>query len=587
MNQYEIRNSRTLGYLTGRHTKIVENSDLISLATVSGVLSTKSSMILYTDTHLPEIGIITTKSFQVTPNEGNSEPVICEMENGSFGNSVGLRNPGMKAALTELEALRDRHRFTSLLNVSVSASNVEDFIALIAAFKDVADIIELNFSCPHASKGYGSSIGCSLEISSMYMKKIRQAFGSEVPLIFPKLTPNVDDIGSIAYELVKQGADGLSLINTVGPELHISPVSGTPILQNSLGGKGGKSGRWIFDRALECVKEVRESVGESVPLIGMGGVSTGSQLAMMILAGADVVGIGSAFGKVHQKHWSDFTRSLVQDAKEYFRTSVDPHSVDEFVIEGNAMEYSAHMVTSVDKIGFDTVILKVSGKLEYHGGEFVFLWLPSIGEKPFSVAKSDPLSFIIKRRGKVSSALCGLKPGDTVYLRGLYGAPVIIDELPQSILIAGGTGVAVLPPVAKELSETASVKRIDTFVGISEKRPSDVENPVEEELKQYSSVHVIEDDSVVARVLDHITEVIADGRECSAYIVGPKLFMRKAARLLEEASVERKHIYLSLELQTMCGIGMCGECACNDRLTCQYGTFVSYDYIASKAPELL
>ncbi|MDC7248035.1 MAG: dihydroorotate dehydrogenase, partial [Sphaerochaetaceae bacterium] len=114
-----------------------------------------------------------------------------------------------------------------------------------------------------------------------------------------------------------------------------------------------------------------------------------------------------------------------------------------------------------------------------------------------------------------------------------------------------------------------------------------VENPVEEELKQYSSVHVIEDDSVVARVLDHITEVIADGRECSAYIVGPKLFMRKAARLLEEASVEREHIYLSLELQTMCGIGMCGECACNDRLTCQYGTFVSYDYIASKAPELL
>jgi dihydroorotate dehydrogenase (NAD+) catalytic subunit len=586
LNEFEVRNTKLLDYFHRRHLRILSDPKLISLATVSGVLSTKPAMVLHCDTQLPEIEVITTKSFQVTMNPGNREPILCEMASGSFGNSVGLRNPGMEVAHKDLENLRKSHTFSAYINVSVSASSVEDFITLIEGFKDVADIIELNFSCPHASEGFGSSIGCSLDISSMYMKKIREAVGVHVPLIFPKLTPNVDNIGEIAKALIDQGADGLSLINTVGPEIHISPVSHTPILQNSLGGKGGKSGKWVFDRALECVKEVRLAIGDDIPLIGMGGVSTGEQLAQMIIGGADVVGIGSAFGKVHQKNWPLFTKSIVEDAREYLVSKQDPSSVSAVVIDQMNMEYKRHTIVDKNEIGNDTVIVTLSGKLDYHGGEFVFLWLPSIGEKPFSVAKSDPLTFIIKRRGAVSAALCDLAIGDDVYLRGLYGAPVVIDPLNQSILVAGGTGIAVLPPVAKELHEIG-VSRIDTFVGISDHMISGRENSVQQELEQYSNVHVIEDNSVVARVLQHITSVITDGKNCSSYIVGPKIFMRKAAEVLLDAGVKKEHIYLSLELQTMCGIGMCGECACNDRLTCQYGTFVSYDYLLSKAPDLL
>ncbi len=586
MNQFEKRNEVIRSYFSRRHQRILENREHISLSTVSGVLSTKPSMILYTDTNLPEIEVITTKSFQVTENKGNREPIICEMETGSFGNSVGLRNPGMSTALKELKELRKKHSFRSFLNVSISASSPEDFITLVDSFKEVADIIELNFSCPHASKGYGSSIGCSLEISAMYMKKIREAVGTEVPLIFPKLTPNVDNIQQIAKALIENGADGLSLINTVGPEKHISPLSKTPILQNSLGGKGGMSGSWVFDRAIECIKEVRQVAGEDFPILGMGGVSTGEGLAKMIESGADVVAIGSAFGKVHQKNWPAYTKLIVEDAKEYLASKHDPKKASSVVIDRNSMEYSRHTVVDNQEIGNDTVLLTVSGKLEYHGGEFVFLWIPSIGEKPFSVAKSEPLTFIIKRRGRVSNALCDLKVGESLYLRGLYGAPVTIDTLPQSLLIAGGTGLAVLPPVAKQLKEKG-VEKIDTFVGISDHVIATTVNPVEQEVARYSTVHVIEDDSVVARVLQYIDSVITDGKRCSAYIVGPTLFMRKAAQVLLEAGVAKEHIYLSLELQTMCGIGMCGECACNDRLTCQYGTFVSYDYIASEAPQLL
>ncbi|NCB02431.1 MAG: dihydroorotate dehydrogenase, partial [Spirochaetia bacterium] len=440
----------------------------ISLATVSGVLSTKPQMIKYVDTTLLEFDIITSKSFQVTPNSGNKEPIICEIEVGSYGNSVGLRNPGMDVAYRDLEELRKRHSFRAFLNISVSASSIEDFITLIKKFNPIADIIELNFSCPHAEDGYGSSIGCSKVISSEYMRRIREAVGGIDALIFPKLTPNVDNIGEIAASLIDNGADGLSLINTVGPTVHISSVSATPILQNSLGGKGGMSGSWVYERALECVKEVRGSVGPDVPIIGMGGVSKPEDIVEMIRAGSDVVGIGSAFGKVHQKQWPLYTHSLVTEAAEIFKGNKDVQKSSTYTIKEKRMEYEKHTILERTEIGKDTFIITLDGKQEYHGGEFVFLWLPQIGEKPFSIASSTPLSFIIKVKGEFTKALSLLNVGDIIYSRGLYGSPVEIDTLPNSLLIAGGTGIAVLPPVAKELTERGV--NIYTLVGTSENR---------------------------------------------------------------------------------------------------------------------
>ena len=159
--------------LSGQHRRVTEGKERVGLATVSGVLSTKTPLIRYVDSQLPAFTIVTTKSFQVTPNPGNREPIICEPETGSFGNSVGLKNPGMDIALKELTDLRSSLDMRTLLNVSVSASTVEDFITLVGVFEPVADIIELNFSCPHASAGYGASIGCSPEISALYMEGIR------------------------------------------------------------------------------------------------------------------------------------------------------------------------------------------------------------------------------------------------------------------------------------------------------------------------------------------------------------------------------------------------------------------------------
>lgn len=128
--------------------------------------------------------------------------------------------------------------------------------------------------------------------------------------IFVKLTPNVEDIGAIASAVIEAGADGITAINTVGPKVYIEPHSGKPILQNKLGGKGGMSGSWVFPRALECIGQIRKAVGEEIPIIGMGGVMTGSQAAELVRAGADIIGIGSACGMLEQDDLKPFFKTL-------------------------------------------------------------------------------------------------------------------------------------------------------------------------------------------------------------------------------------------------------------------------------------
>ena len=99
--------------------------------------------------------------------------------------------------------------------------------------------------------------------------------------------------------------------------------------------------------------------------------------------------------------------------------------------------------------------------------------------------------------------------------------------------------------------------------------------------------HVIPDDVKPGRVLDSLEEAVKGRKDLKVYLVGPEKFMSVASQKLLDLGLEMKDIFLSLERSTLCGIGMCGECACGDRLTCQWGTFQSYEYIFNNARELL
>jgi dihydroorotate dehydrogenase (subfamily 1) family protein len=568
-----------LNSLLGAHTR-----GEVHISTVSGVASTKPQLVNYFDKKIPAVEIITTKSFQVKPNPGNREPVICEPEVGSFGNSVGLRNPGMEASRPPLEKLK-KEGMRALLNVSLSASNVEDFVTLVNYFDDVADTLELNFSCPHAASGYGASIGCDINIATEYVREITARTRDRKSPILVKLTPNVPNIGQIAASVVSAGADGIVAINTVGPNLYTEKHSGAPILNNKIGGKGGASGTWVKERALTAVKEIRAAVGDEVFILGMGGVSTGADAARMVEAGADAVGIGSAFGTVSQAEWKNWLEAVKGEAETILSGHAAANESSRFLISYNRMEYEPHTVTKLTPFGQDMLIIELSGMLPATAGQFAFLFLPGVGEKPFSVAHNSPLTFLIKRRGEFTKALFDLKPGDTVFTRGLYGAEMDGAKTDRAILLAGGSGVAVLPSICRKLS--AEHTELEILVGsVRDEKDKDGYGILEKELSQYGHYHSIADDGVPGRVIDALPSYI-HGSSVAAYLVGPEKFMAKAASVLMKAGLPSDRIFLSMERMTLCGIGMCGECVCGDRLTCQWGTFMSYDYLLKEAPELL
>ncbi|NCC65954.1 MAG: dihydroorotate dehydrogenase, partial [Spirochaetia bacterium] len=179
-------------------------------------------------------------------------------------------------------------------------------------------------------------------------------------------------------------------------------------------------------------------------------------------------------------------------------------------------------------------------------------------------------------------ALCKLERGDEVYVRGLYGAKLENEITKKALLIGGGTGVAVLPSLAEQLKEQQTEMTI--LVGTSETVTGRA--LLEDELSCYGDFRCIADDGKPARVLDLLDSIDLDPEQ-ACYLVGPEIFMAIAARKLLSRSISEERLYLSMERMSLCGIGLCGECACSDRLTCQWGTFMQYSYLTKEAPELI
>lgn len=537
-------------------------------ATVSGVVSTSADMIKYVHDHLDPIALITTKSIQIEPNPGNREPIIVEDGVGSYGNSVGLRNKGMEATYKELEALLQAEPFNKILNISLSGSSPEEFITLIKRFEPLGDMFELNFSCPHAAAGYGSSIGASAETVATYIQAIRAA--TDAP-IFPKLTPNVENLGAIAQAAVEAGADGIVAINTVGPVEHRDPGSGYLVLNNSLGGKGGKSGRSIFRQATHAIREIREAIGPDVPIIGMGGVISSKEAASLISAGANLVGIGSGFGMVRQEHWSEWLHAIQEGTCKLLRGEPTIKGVRKYLELKPQMEYQPVRIAKKERYQSDVTIFTMDRDKRCKPGEFYFVWIPGVGEKPFSAAGTQPLTFLVKERGPFTKAFSEQQKGATLYVRGPYGRDAEFTTPDQAILVGGGTGVAVLPLIAHDLYEKGC-DHIESFCGVTKGRKP----LLQDKLQPYGTYHLISDNGKVGRVIDEATYAIRNPHRTKLYVVGPEPFMERMAEQALRRGVASKDIHISLEQTTRCGIGICGECSCHGKLTCQCGTFVTY-----------
>ena len=238
---------------------------------------------------LDRIGAVTTKAVSVEPRPGNPAPRVAEIDEGMI-NSVGLANPGLaRVKETYLPWLATHLPRTRKL-VNVVGNAAEEFVTVVREL-DVAasdttaiDAFELNVSCPNVKAG-GMEFGADPAALRALIAAARTATRRK---IFVKLSPTLPDIARTAQVAVDAGADGLTLVNTL-PGLSIDVDQRRPVLGF---GSGGVSGAGLLPVGVLATWRVHRAV--SVPIIGVGGVSSARDALQYLIAGASLVGIGTA-----------------------------------------------------------------------------------------------------------------------------------------------------------------------------------------------------------------------------------------------------------------------------------------------------
>lgn len=241
----------------------------------------------YEFAELYDINILGTFSFKGTtkdPRFGNPTPRIAECTAGMI-NAVGLQNPGVDRVIDE-ELPKLAKCFHKPVMANVSGFSVEDYAYTCERLDKEAQVgwLEVNVSCPNVHGG-GMSFGTDPKAAAEVTRAVKAV--TTKPAIL-KLSPNVTNIVEIAKACEDAGADGISLINTL-LGMRIDLRRKKPVIANVMGGFSGPA---IFPVALRMVYQVASAV--SVPVIGMGGVSTADDVIEMMLAGATAVEVGAA-----------------------------------------------------------------------------------------------------------------------------------------------------------------------------------------------------------------------------------------------------------------------------------------------------
>lgn len=232
---------------------------------------------------LRRLGAIVVKGISLAPRAGNPPPRIVETACGML-NAIGLENVGLEQFLSDkmpwLRTLR------SPIIVNILGDSIEEYAELAGALSAAPGIsgLEVNISCPNVKKG-GVAFGTVPEMAAAVTRAVRAA--SSLPLIV-KLSPNVTDIVAMARAVTDNGADAISLINTlIG--MAIDARTRRPRLANVIGGLSGPA---IKPVALRMVWQVASAV--RVPVIGIGGIGTAEDAVEFLLAGASAVQVGTA-----------------------------------------------------------------------------------------------------------------------------------------------------------------------------------------------------------------------------------------------------------------------------------------------------
>lgn len=231
---------------------------------------------------ISRLGGVSCKGTTLAERQGNPSPRIAETPSGML-NSVGLQNPGVEAFVSIYLPWLKSQGTAAIANIA--GNSIEDYCAMAQRLDDTdVDIIEMNISCPNVKQG-GASFGTSCENAAAVTRAVRDH--CHKPLMV-KLTPNVSNIGDIAAAVEDAGADAVSLINTI-TGMRIDIRTRRPILHNNTGGLSGPA---VLPIAVRMVRDVYKRV--SIPVVGMGGISTWEDAVEMMIAGASAIQVGAA-----------------------------------------------------------------------------------------------------------------------------------------------------------------------------------------------------------------------------------------------------------------------------------------------------
>ena len=251
--------------------------------TASGCAAAGKELDQFID--ITTIGAVVTKSVMLNPRSGRATPRMAETPSGML-NGIGLQGPGIDDFIqNDLSWLSQKGAKTI---VSIAGNNVEEFGKVADKLRDIPGVIaiEVNISCPNV-ENRGLVFACDPYAAADVINNVRRNVSASIPL-FAKLSPDVTDITEIAKSVVKAGADGLSVINTL-----LGMVIDTDTLLPKLSGKtGGLSGPAIRPVAIRCVYQIRKAL-PNIPIIGMGGIRNGRDAIEFFAAGANAISVGT------------------------------------------------------------------------------------------------------------------------------------------------------------------------------------------------------------------------------------------------------------------------------------------------------
>ena len=237
---------------------------------------------------MSQLGGFITKSITAAPRKGNSVPRIVETDSGML-NAIGLANIGLERFVDEKLPILEK--ISAAVFVNLAGTTIDGYVAVAQRLRGEKAIagFELNISCPNVKKG-GISFGTDPAQIKEITSAVKAAAGKKVLMV--KLTPSVTDISVTAAAAVDGGADALSLVNTF-TGMVIDIESRKPVLANRTGGLSGPA---IKPLAVYLVNKVYNEVckGSKIPILGLGGIRTGSDAVEFIIAGATAVAVGTA-----------------------------------------------------------------------------------------------------------------------------------------------------------------------------------------------------------------------------------------------------------------------------------------------------